>query len=380
LLCDEWLVGLSFAGSRSGACFSLINVGLANYKQLNDHDGVGFALNCDCGGSFGISLSALPAIAEQWVTQDFLNPNYERINGEPVLFINDTSAVDHNSDPTLNWDDPNGVNQALQIIQDAAQKHGLPGVYIVGERPTAENETTGCVAYQCAWDGNLTQQDWNAISRFANPAVQNINGATPYEDMVKFEENVDWTAYEQSSAFHYIPSVEAGYDDRPFDEQYDDQNGNPALDWLVRTSSEVGQFLSDAITAANQHAQFQVEPPGSPPLILLDAWSEVSEGHYVEPTVGTGYTYEQAIATALGLPFQTTHARQFSSLKNSSKQVSGTLVVNDDWSPCVDGQTVLLQRKSNTGYTTAATATTQLRGSFTVNLLVTRVRGSSSIS
>ncbi len=38
---------------------------------------------------------------------------------------------------------------------------------------------------------------------------------------------------------------------------------------------------------------------------MIDSWAEgLGEGRYIVPTVGTGYTYEQAIATALGLSLQ----------------------------------------------------------------------------
>jgi hypothetical protein len=36
---------------------------------------------------FGVPLDALPAVADRWVTEDFLNPDYVRIDGKPLLVV-----------------------------------------------------------------------------------------------------------------------------------------------------------------------------------------------------------------------------------------------------------------------------------------------------
>jgi hypothetical protein len=37
-----------------------------------------------------------------------------------------------------------------------------------------------------------------------------------------------------------------------------------------------------------------------PPVVLLEAWNELGEGAYVLPTDKDGYSYDQAIARAVG--------------------------------------------------------------------------------
>ena len=58
---------------------------LGNYVQLKDHNGVGFALSYDLGGSYTAQINQLPAVADQWVTKYFLNPDYVRVDGKPLL-------------------------------------------------------------------------------------------------------------------------------------------------------------------------------------------------------------------------------------------------------------------------------------------------------
>ena len=278
-----------------------------------------------------------------------------------------------NQPPRVGYGDANGVNQAIQIIQDAAKKHGLPGVYIVGGRDDKAIYDHGCVVYNCRYDGQLTQEHFDAITKFGTLlSMPAPDGATPYSEMVNQEEQVYWPRYEQSTAFKWIPTVGSGWDGR---QHYPDQlpdsdgpypNGKRRLYWFVRTPGEYEQYFKDAITAATTHPQLDVAAsPGEPPLIMADAWTEgIGEGHYLVPTVGTGYTYEQAIATALGLPFNTTHPRKFASTKITGTQLTGTLTVADHWSPC-DVDTVVVQTASGAK---VATVATKPGGSFTLKV------------
>jgi hypothetical protein len=114
-----------------------INMAHANYLQLRNHDGVGFALAYIGNDGFGVPLDALPAVADRWVTEDFLNPDYVRIDGKPLLVvyeINDAAQL---------WGGAAGVNKGIEIIQQAAKRHGLPGVFVVGtHQEPAEDGTS----------------------------------------------------------------------------------------------------------------------------------------------------------------------------------------------------------------------------------------------
>ena len=66
-----------------------LNHALANYLKLKNHDGVGAALMYINIDPFTAPKSDWRATVEQWVTEDFTNPDYTRIDGKPLLYIND---------------------------------------------------------------------------------------------------------------------------------------------------------------------------------------------------------------------------------------------------------------------------------------------------
>jgi virginiamycin B lyase len=352
-----------------------LNGALNNYMTLKDHNGVGFALSYNVGGGGNVTIDQLPAVANNWVTQYMLKPDYVRINGKPLLYV-----LERNDFANL-YGDHNGVNNAIDVIQNAAKAHGLPGVYIVASHFDAQdydapgNTINGPMPdcfLNCWYDGELLQENWDALSTFPiNDLVTPVDGPTPYARVPNYEETANWPRYAQQTTFPYIPAVGAGWDERAWDGQINDVNNKGHMFWFVRTPTDIGQYVTDAINEANQHPQMRAEPPPARPIVLIPTWSELAEGSYIVPTVQDGYGYLQAIATAVGLPWQTTHPRRFVSAKVAMNKLTGTLAVTDSWSPCVDSQTVVLQRKSSTAWAKVASATTQPGGSFSMKFPTT---------
>jgi hypothetical protein len=73
-----------------------------------------------------IPCSEWPAVAEEWVTQYFTNPDYARVAGEPLFEVHDVVGM------TQQFGGTDGVNWALDTLRQVAREHGLPGVFIVG--------------------------------------------------------------------------------------------------------------------------------------------------------------------------------------------------------------------------------------------------------
>jgi Glycosyltransferase WbsX len=273
-----------------------VNMAHDNYLKLHDHDGVGYALAYIGNGPFGVPLTEWPAVADQWVTKDFLNPNYVRIGGKPLLVvyeINDVAQL---------WGGAAGVNEALDILQQAARRHGLPGVFVVGTHQEPAEYTTDCFL-NCGYDGDLLAQHWDALSKYTfNQDVKPVDGAIPYSQLASAQEAI-WSRYAAQSAFRFIPSIPAGWDERSSNELVRDSSGVPRLFWFVRTPAEIGALLHEAIDWLNGNPQMRVEPAPAPPVVLIEAWNELQEGAYVLPTDEDGYGYGQAIAQAVGIPW-----------------------------------------------------------------------------
>jgi hypothetical protein len=118
-----------------------INMAHDNYLQLRNHDGVGFALAYIGNDGFGVPLDALPAVADRWVTEDFLNPDYVRIDGKPLLVvyeINDAAQL---------WGGAAGVNKGIEICESSPRRGRpcrarRPGSPV--HRPARRRSTKAC--------------------------------------------------------------------------------------------------------------------------------------------------------------------------------------------------------------------------------------------
>jgi glycosyl transferase family WbsX/List-Bact-rpt repeat protein len=222
------------------------------------------------------------SIAENLVTVDFANPNYERVRGKPVFFILNSF------DFTLEQGGADGANRAFATLRRVAREHGLPGVYIVAGIAIASPTDWPRDAFADETYDAMTQYNYVSFAGF-------LDGEHPYGDVVAVEESF-WRQLRATSRYRYIPSVMAGWDPRPIDEEL---SGH--LWWFRRTPAEVGEFTQDAAAWARAHPEADVEPRSKPPMILIEAWNEFNEGAQILPTVDEGYSYGRAVARAVGV-------------------------------------------------------------------------------
>lgn len=336
-----------------------INMAHDNYVRLRAHQGVGFALLYVNQDVFVIPRNDWAAAVEKWARADFTNPDYVRVDGKPLLVILDSTAFREE------WGGPAGVNEALSTLRDAAKRHGLPGVFVAGAR------YTDWLNFECfptceATDGGpqgLVTERYDAVTDFAYPwAVEPVDGARPYGDVVAAEKrNLD--RFGQTMRVPYIPTVMDGWDPRPWNERY----GGFLLTWFTRSPAEVRGFVKDAVDWAALH------PLSSSPIVLMQSWNELGEGAYVLPTDEDGYTYLQAIADAVRLPWSTVHSRRIVASIGKRGTIAGRLAVDDGWTPC-DVERLSLQRQTARGWLTLRAFATKPGGAFSVALPARRGR------
>jgi hypothetical protein len=323
-----------------------LNVAHDNYLRLHDHAGVGFALLYVNHDPFGVPPAAWPALAEQWVTRDFLSPGYERVGGKPLLVVLDTTLFRQQQGGTA------GVNAALATLRETAIRHGLPGVFVVGGRYT-DYLNTDCFPDCEGTDGGpagLRNETYDALTEYAyTGVVPPVDGLRPYGDFTAAKE-ASWEQFDRKSPVPYVPSVMAGWDPRPWNER---PYGH--LFWLDRTPGAVGAFLGDAASWVDSHPRMQVERQGSPPLVLLEAWNELGEGSYVLPTDGDGYTYGRALARSLGVAWARPAGRGVRVLPSLGGVVRGSRLGISCPPKChvsvADGQRVAFTARARRGFT-----------------------------
>src|SRR5262249_47049299 len=132
----------------------------------------------------------------------------------------------------------------------------------------------------------------------------------PYSEVAGAIERM-WEVIAKRSPFPHIPSVMAGFDARPMilagQTQPPDQGGWPLLNghetWFETTPGDVGGLVRDGIDWVNRTPQMRVEPAPAPPVVLIQSWNELQEGAILVPTDQDGYSYGQAIAQAVGIPW-----------------------------------------------------------------------------
>jgi hypothetical protein len=283
---DFFVFDWYFAAHASSDPF--LNQALRNYRSLQDHDGVGFALlyvnTRGRGGKddFVIPRSRWRATAEQWVLQNFLRRDYVRVSGRPVLFILDSVGLKRQ----LGGD--RGVDWAFGVLNRTAREHGLPGVFIVGGIYVEHGFDWGRLSEV------LTRDHYDALTQYAYPAAPPAHsGERSYPQLIASAEKI-WDRFAATSGIPYIPDLMAGWDPRPWNERVGGR-----LFWYRRTPAQFERFVRDAIrwSAAHPGALARGERR---PLVLIEAWNELGEGSYIVPTAGTCHRYGKALARALG--------------------------------------------------------------------------------
>ena len=265
-----------------------LNIAFENYLKLKDHRGVGAAIEYINVDPFTVPQADWQAVVELWVTQAFLNPDYARVDGKPILYILDPVRF------TNQWGGTAGVNAALDTLRRAAIAHGLPGVFVFG------SVFMGTCVDSVGWDyfaSLFKGESWDAMTADGPAATCERDGAQPYADLVAAYQRA-WDYNAQKIGFPSIPTVLDGWDPRPWDER-----GDGHLWWFQRTPEQFGAFVSDAINWTQAHQSQAVESPYGTPLVLVSSWNELGEGNFLIPTVGTRYSYGHALAQAVGIPW-----------------------------------------------------------------------------
>ena len=83
------------------------------------------------------------------------------------------------------------------------------------------------------------------------------------------------------------------------------------------------------------------------PLVLIEAWNELQEGSFILPTVGAGYKYSLAVASAVGIQWASAHSRTLT-LALQGRVGSGSVTVADGWSDCRLASVVISRRVRQT--------------------------------
>jgi len=255
-----------------------IHEGLFNARY---RDMFNFTIMWENGCAKGVKDEAdlLNNVLPFWIKNYFTHPSYLKIDNQPVLFIWQPRILI----PELGG--PEKTKIAFDKMREQCRKAGFKGLRIIacmdGLNPTLGRQ--------------ISEGGWDAVSGYnLSPEGVKITGMDPAG--LAFKDHADvlgrykktWIDRDTSTgSVPDIPNVVMGRDDRPWD----------------RVHRGIGSYIADPKAAnfeaacRDARALVDAKPAGrwDSKIVVFDNWTEFGEGHYIEPTTGTGFTFVNAI-------------------------------------------------------------------------------------
>jgi len=209
-------------------------------------------------------------IVDRVINKYFKQPNYFKINGEPVFSVFSVGKLLEsfgNSEAE--------ARKALDYFRDEVKKAGFPGLHIQW------NQGGGSVMSEEAaarFKASVKAMGFNSI------AMYNMGGRV--EDYITYGTN-SIEIREQMDAVLDVPvfpCVSIGWDDTP---RFPDKGITDVVHYN-NTPQSFAALLAKAKKYADKH-------PEQPKLITINAWNEWVEGSYLLPDMLNGFGYLEAV-------------------------------------------------------------------------------------
>jgi hypothetical protein len=214
-------------------------------------------------------------IVARVIKQYFKEPNYFKINNEPVFSI-------YNLKEFLNsFNGADGAKEALDYFRDEVKKEGFPGLHIqaVGHGNLDPDLLVGKDI-----NGTINLLDINSVTMYNMAAVRS-------GDYLKYGERAITlrNRYDSTLTVPFFPCISIGWDNTPrFPER-----GKEFICSVNNTPESFAALLQKAKEYADNH-------PEQEKLIVINAWNEWVEGSYLEPDMLNGYGYLEAVKKIMG--------------------------------------------------------------------------------
>lgn len=209
-------------------------------------------------------------IVDRIINQYFRQPNYFKINGEPVFSIFSISKLVESFDNS-----EEEARRALDYFREEVKKAGFPGLHIQwnqgGGSVMSDETAAGFVK-------SVNTMGFNSI------AMYNMGGLD--EDYLVYGANSVKIREQMDSLLDVpvFPCVSIGWDDTP---RFPAKGIHDVVHYH-NTPRSFEALLSKAKKYADSH-------PEQPALITINAWNEWVEGSYLLPDMLNGYGYLEAV-------------------------------------------------------------------------------------
>lgn len=208
-----------------------------------------------------------------WIERYFSNPSYLRFNGRPILYIWQPARLREQLGGSEN------LRAALNLMRAECERRGLGGLYIVGAQ--AQDKTS---------IEALAKEGWDATSAYGNgwrePEKLTVAGnytCAPVEGFIDQQETI-WRFKRDLNLLPDFRVAMMGWDPRPWHEKgffWSENTADKFRDLCQRAKASIDSTTGRAGLGTNT--------------VLFCCWNEFGEGHYIEPTRGSGFAYLDAI-------------------------------------------------------------------------------------
>lgn len=209
-------------------------------------------------------------IVDRVINQYFKQPNYLKINGEPLFSIFSVDKLLESFDGNVEE-----TRKALDYFRDEVKKAGFPGLHIQW------NQGGGSLMS----DERASQfKDRVKTMGFNSVAMYNMGGRE--EDYVAYGTNSIKIREQLDTVLDVpvFPCVSIGWDDTP----RFPAKGIKDVVHYNNTPESFATLLSKAKKYADAH-------PEQPKIITINAWNEWVEGSYLLPDMLNGFDYLEAV-------------------------------------------------------------------------------------
>ena len=212
-----------------------------------------------------------------WIENYFTHPSYLKLDNLPLLFVWQPRRLI----PQLGG--PEGTREAFERMRAQCRKAGFAGLRIIACMDGPEE----------ALGKQIAESGWDAVTGYGL-RVTGVKDAGIDPDGIPYRHHADVLArYKEvwqerdacTGSVPDIPNVVMGWDTRPWQR--------------ARNGGYIAQPDAANFEAACRDAKALVDAKPAErwdrKLVVFDNWTEFGEGHYIEPTSATGFTFVNAI-------------------------------------------------------------------------------------
>jgi hypothetical protein len=223
----------------------------------------------------GVNRKIFDGMIDHIIKDYFKQPNYYKINGEPVLSIYELSTF------ISGMGGSEKAKAAIDYFRKKTMEAGFPGLHLQailwGNIPSTLKDVPG--------DAVQTQN--STVEYFGFSSMTNYQWChfvRPNGDYIPWAEQAltKWAEWDKTFTAPYCPHVSIGWDSNP---RFPLQKQDLIVD---NKPQYFQQYLQKAKDYIDQH-------PGQPTLITINAWNEWAEGSYLEPDKKNGFGYLEAV-------------------------------------------------------------------------------------